>query len=294
MPDFPNDMQAGMHLNVRHLTRFLYDGVVLESFNDARLCPVSDPLQRCASFRLELNPEVPVQTYHDFYLNRVDHFELHEPHEALEVLSLAEVETRPDFRGPPPSGLTLESLNEPGVNENYFDFITDSNFVTQNVAIWKEAVDVLGESGVQDLWQDSLRLGYHVHKTLDYDPNWTHVHTSAHEALKDRRGVCQDYAHILIALCRSQGIPARYVSGYFYNGKTGDENEASHAWVEVFLPHFGWKAFDPTHGREADARYIKLAIGRDYGDIKPVSGSYRGKGTQRMEIEVQIRLAGAA
>jgi transglutaminase-like putative cysteine protease len=277
-----------MHLRVRHLTRFQYDGLVLDSYNDARLCPVSDPLQRCAAFDLRITPSVPVHTFHDFYLNRVDHFELHQPHDVLEVESHAVIETRPDPRGLSPTGLTLEALHDRSVTENFFDFVTESHFANQTVSIWREAVDVIGTT-VGDLWEDAVQLGRHVHATFSYDPDFTHVHTNASEAIRDHRGVCQDFAHVMIALCRSQGIPARYVSGYFYNGKTGDENEASHAWVEIFLPHFGWKGFDPTHNREVDTRYIKLAIGRDYGDIKPVSGSYRGKGTQHMGVEVQIR-----
>lgn len=279
---------SGMFLSVRHLTRYLYEGEVLESFNDVRLRPISDPLQRCASFNLRVEPTTEIKTHYDFYQNRVDHFELHVPHQRLEIESTAEVETRADKRGPALLGLGLQSLNDRSVEENFFDFIVESKFVTQNVAIWREALDAIG-GPVTDLWADAVKIGHHVYRSFSYDPDWTHVHTDAASALKDRRGVCQDYAHVMIALCRSQGIPARYVSGYFFNGKTGDENEASHAWMEVFLPHYGWKAWDPTHDREADTRYIKLASGRDYGDIKPVSGSFRGRGTQNMEVIVQIR-----
>lgn len=277
-----------MLLRVRHLTRFHYEGVVRDSYNDGRLCPVSDPLQRCESFELTIRPKVPVHTHHDFYLNRVDHFELHEPHEHLEVESVAVVRTRVDSRGAAPTGLTLEALQAPGVSENYFDFVIESKFVPQNVAIWKEALDVL-EGDVKDMWADTVKIGQHVHGSFEYDPDWTHVHTDAAEALKDRRGVCQDFAHVMIALCRAKGIPARYVSGYFFNGKTGDENEASHAWMEVFLPGHGWRAWDPTHKREADSRYIKLAIGRDYDDAKPVSGRFRGSASRHIEVIVQVR-----
>ena len=286
-------IRHGMRLSVRHRTRFDYDGPVLESYNDIRLRPVSDPLQRCASYRLRVSPEAQVRSHHDFYQNHVDHFELHTPHDYLEVEPFAEVETRVDKRGPAPTWLTLDSLHDPAVDDNYFDFIVESKFVPQNVAIWREAVDVIG-SHVTDLWADSVKLGQHVYDTFSYDPDWTHVHTDAAAALRDHRGVCQDYAHVMLAFCRSQHIPARYVSGYFYNDKTGDENEASHAWVEIFLPHHGWRAWDPTHAREADPRYIKLAIGRDYGDIKPVSGSFRGKGSKHMEVTVQIRDLGAS
>jgi transglutaminase-like putative cysteine protease len=277
-----------MMLRVRHLTRFLYDGEALESYNDARLRPVSDPLQRCAAYKLRTDPETVVTSHYDFYQNQVDHFELHTPHNRLEIESIAEVETRVDKRGQPPADVPLAALNDPSVTDPYFDFVVESRFVTQNVSIWREAVDVLG-GPVTDLWGAALRLGRHVHATFSYDPDWTHVHTDAAAALKDRRGVCQDYAHVMLSLCRSQGIPARYVSGYFFNGKTGDENEASHAWVEIFIPHFGWKAWDPTHCREADTRYVKLANGRDYGDIRPVSGTYRGRSTRHMEVIVQVR-----
>jgi transglutaminase-like putative cysteine protease len=280
----------GMHLRVRHLTRFYYDGPVQDNANDVRLCPVSDPLQRCASFELRVQPAAPRYTFHDFYLNRVDHFDIYQPHEVLEVESQAVVETRADARGLVPAGLTPEALNDRSVTENYFDFITESRLANHTVPLWKEAVDVVG-ARVGDLWLDAVKIGRHVYSTFAYEPASTHVHTNAAEALKERRGVCQDYAHVMIAMCRSLGIPARYVSGYFHNDKTGDEIEASHAWVEIFLPHFGWKGFDPTHDRETDTRYIKLAIGRDYGDIRPVSGTYRGRGTQRMEVEVQVRLA---
>jgi len=289
MPDSSSDpIRHAMRLSVRHLTRYDYDGPVLESYNDIRLRPVSDPLQRCDHYHLRVSPQAVINTHFDFYQNQVDHFELHTPHHYLEVESHAEVHTRSDKRGPAPSGLTLDSLNDPAVNDNYFDFVVESKFVPQNVTLWRESVDIIGAQ-TSDLWADAVKIGKHVHGSFSYDPDWTHVHTDAIAALRDRRGVCQDYAHVMIAFCRSQQIPARYVSGYFFNGKTGDENEASHAWVEIFLPHYGWKAWDPTHAREADSRYIKLAIGRDYGDIKPVSGSFRGKGSRHMEVIVQIR-----
>ncbi len=278
----------GMTLRVYHLTRFHYKGVVLDSYNDARLCPISDPLQRCASFKLTVKPDVPIRTHFDFYQNRVDHFELHKPHETLDVLAESVVETRVDTRGEPGPGAGVEALDDPSIDENYFDFVGDSNFVTLSADVWREAVDVVG-GPAKDLWADAMKIGRHIYTNFQYEPLSTHVHTSASEVLADRRGVCQDFAHVMLGMCRSSGIPARYVSGYFFNDKTGDEVEASHAWVEVFLPHFGWKGFDPTHDRPSDSRYIKLAIGRDYKDIKPISGTLRGKGTERLEVDVKIR-----
>lgn len=270
------------------MTRFHYKGLALDSYNDARLCPVSDPLQHCTSFWLSVKPEVPVHTHRDFYQNRVDHFEVHQPHDTLEVVAQSTVETRADARGTPPSGVGIEALDDPAITENYFDFVGDSDFVTLSADVWTEVVKVIGGAST-DVWADAVKIGQYIYRDFRYEPLSTHVHTNASEVLADRRGVCQDFAHVMLGMCRASGIPARYVSGYFFNDKTGDEVEASHAWVEVFIPHFGWKGFDPTHDRPSDSRYIKLAIGRDYKDIKPISGTIRGKGTERLEVDVKIR-----
>ena len=283
-----NALLSGMRLRVRHLTRFVYDGPATDSYNDARLCPISDPLQRCESFQLRIDPHVLVNTYHDFYHNRVDHFEIHGNHASMEVESIAMVETREDSRGPVARAFPMSSLDDPGIEENYFDFLTESHFVSLDAEVWREGIDLL-PNGVQDIWKDSVSIGRHIFRSFTYESKSTHVHTRMIESLRERRGVCQDFAHVMIAICRTQGIPARYVSGYFFNEqRKADEVEASHAWVEIFLPHFGWKGFDPTHDRESDPRYVKLAVGRDYADIRPISGSFRGKGTKEMTVEVRV------
>ncbi|MEN9283683.1 MAG: hypothetical protein RLZZ179_1176 [Verrucomicrobiota bacterium] len=279
-----------LRLRVRHLTRYDYHGPVTDSYNDLRLCPVSDGLQRCMSFRLEVAPATVVSTYMDFYLNRVDHFELHDPHEFLSIEAHSVVETYPDPRGAVVGEFPAAMLDAPSVTENYFDFLTDSEYVSLEAELWREAVDVL-PGGVSDLWRDAVRLGEHVNGTFLYDPLSTHAGTRMRDALRERRGVCQDFAHVLLALCRCQGIPARYVSGYFFNEQREEGAvEASHAWVEFFLPGFGWKGYDPTHRREADTRYVRLAAGRDYADIRPVSGTFRGRGTRELFVDASIEL----
>jgi transglutaminase-like putative cysteine protease len=281
----------GLRLQVRHRTRFEYKDHAFDSFNEARLCPITDPLQSLEFFSLKVLPEVAVTTYHDFHHNRVDHFEIVESHAELDVQSLAIVQTIHEPRGAPPLGLTLDSLYERESEESFFDFLTSSKFVSLEAAVWREAIDAL-PNGVHDLWLDSVAIGSHIYRTCEYVPRSTNAKTHMIDALQARRGVCQDFAHIMLAMCRSQGIPARYVSGYFYNENSApDENEASHAWVEVFLPGYGWKGFDPTHNRLADTRYLKLAVGRDYADIEPVKGAFRGKGTRHLSVEVRITLA---
>lgn len=281
----------GLRLALHHLTRFEYDGPVQDSFNDVRLCPVTDFLQRCEAFELRIDPAVPVHTYHDFYLNRVDHFDLHHPHESLEVEARSFVQTHPDPRGPVAQDYPPALLDDPNIPENYFDFLADSHFATLDPEVWREAIDVMPK-GVTDLWCDALALARHVHGSFTYVPSATDAGTRVAEVLRTRRGVCQDFAHVLLALCRTQGIPVRYASGYFHDvNRPATQPEASHAWVEVFLPGYGWKGIDPTHDRLADTRYVKLAVGRDYADIRPVNGTYRGRGTRRLIVEVQVRPA---
>ena len=275
---------------MRHLTRFTYLGPVTDSFNETRLQPVSDDLQACESFTLRIDPAAPTRVYQDFYQNRVHYFEVPRPHEQLDIEAVSIVRTRPDGR-PAPGAMPPAALDEPAVGVAHYDFLAATGYVPLAVPLLHEARQVLGDT-VQDLWADALRLGEHVHAIMAYVPQATKVNTRVLDVLETRRGVCQDYAHLLLGLCRTMGIPARYVSGYFLNpARPLDQNEASHAWVEIFLPGYGWRGYDPTHRREPDAHYVKLAIGRDYGDIRPVNGTFRGRGTRELVVEVQVRPA---
>src|ERR1044071_4233153 len=123
-----------------------------------------------------------------------------------------------------------------------------------------------------------------VHQYLSYQSNSTSVHTHMREVLAARQGVCQDYAHVLLGLCRSLQIPALYVSGYLAT----EIASATHAWMEVFVPGAGWQALDPTHNRQPDETYVKIAVGRDYADVAPVKGIYKGTTERTMKVEVRI------
>jgi transglutaminase-like putative cysteine protease len=283
-------------LKVRHLTRFIYQGPTQDSFNEARLRPVTDHGQECREFALHIEPGAIVRDYPDFFANCVHYFDVAPRHESLRVEAVSVVQTRPDDRGPVPAVNLLSSLKNPEIVESWFEFLQDSAFVSLEAEIWREAHDVV-PAGASDLWEDALAIGTHIFRHFRYTPKFTTVNTHPVEVLRERKGVCQDFAHVMLGMCRSLGIPARYVSGYFYNPeRLPDEIEASHAWVEVFLPGYGWKGFDPTHNRIPDTRYVKIATGRDYGDIRPLSGTFRGKGTREMVVEVQVTrldLAGA-
>ena len=275
-------------LRIRHLTRYTYHDTVWDSFNEARLHPVNDSSQDCREFTLDVQPLASLRSYPDFHGNSVQYFDVTQPHQQLDVIATSLVATKADTRGELPLATPPEDLKSQSSAEAYFDFLHDSEFVSMGKEVWREAVDVL-PGGVTDIWKDSVAIGRHIHSMFTYTPKVTTVNTKPAEVLHTRRGVCQDFAHLMLGMCRSHGIPARYVSGYFYNpNRRPGEIEASHAWVEIFLPAYGWKGFDPTHNRVPDTRYVKLAIGRDYADIRPVSGTFRGKGTREMLVEVQI------
>ncbi len=275
-------------LRVSHLTRFNYQGPTQDSFNEARLQPVTDHAQVCLEFALRIEPNAVVRDYPDFFTNCVHYFDVAAPHVSLSVEAVSVVQTRPDARGAPSFTNPALALKNTDVVESWFEFLQDSAYVSMEAEIWREARDAVPQ-GEADLWRDAQAIGRHIFKNFSYTPKLTTVNTHPLEVLRSRQGVCQDFAHIMLGMCRSIGIPARYVSGYFFNPKRlPDEVEASHAWVEVFLPGFGWKGFDPTHDRVPDTRYVKIATGRDYGDIRPVSGTFRGRGTREMIVEVYV------
>lgn len=275
-------------LRVRHLTHYHYHDKVWDSFNEARLHPMNDKTQKCLDFQLHITPAAKVRDYPDFHGNCIHYFDVPQEHSELYVEAISMVQTRPDDRGPVISENPLSALGGGTVVEDYFDFLHDSAYVSLETDIWREAVDALPQ-GVTDLWADTLTIGQHIYKNFRYTSSLTTVNTKPAEVVRTRKGVCQDFAHLMLGMCRSFGIPARYASGYFYNyNRAPYEIEASHAWVEVYLPNYGWKGFDPTHNRIPDTRYVKLAVGRDYGDIRPLNGSFRGKGTREMRVEVQV------
>lgn len=278
-------------LSISHLTRYTYDGPVKDSFNEARLQPISDSLQQCREFRFRLNPETPVRDYPDFYTNCVHYFDVPDPHETLEVEATSLVQTMPETRGDIPA-VAPGQLKDSSIGEHYFDFLHSSEFVSLGADVWRESLDALPD-GLQDVWSDVVKVGEYIQRNYKYTPLSTNVNTRSDEVIKKKQGVCQDFAHLMIGICRTYGIPARYVSGYFLNRhKLPGEIEASHAWIETYIPSYGWKGYDPTHRRETDTRYVKIAVGRDYSDIRPVGGTFRGKGTRNMVVEVSVQRVG--
>ena len=147
------------------------------------------------------------------------------------------------------------------------------------------------QNHAEGVFQTAHTIMEHIFREFEYDTTTTSVTTHASEVLRNRTGVCQDFAHAMVVLCRALAIPARYVSGYFFD-TTADHRlrgaQASHAWVEVYIDPFGWVGFDPTNNKIADETYIILARGRDYRDVAPISGSYFGAGKNIMRVSVSV------
>ncbi len=272
-----------MKWDIIHRTEYKYAVPVRESFNELRLQPFSDEWQKVDSFLVKVLPAVRLRHHHDFYSNVVHHFEITEPHSSLMVESQLRVTTklRPplgDQEAPWPLARITEAAREPRVS----DFLHDSCYVALSPEAWRMALDAI--EGQTDTWQAALAIMRYIHGSIKYESNSTTVHTHMREVLEQKRGVCQDFAHVMIGLCRSLKIPALYVSGYLATEAAG----ATHAWTEVFIPGIGWRALDPTHNRQTDETYVRIAVGRDYADVPPVTGTYKGTTERQMRVQVSV------
>lgn len=278
-----------MQFSVLHTTRYDYQSNVSDSFNDVHLCPVSDDFQVCKEFELRVDP-LPsgVLRRLDFYTNQVHHFEIMRAHEYLQVAAYSEVTTFVDNRN-------FEVFSDPAslaalvMDERYYDFLHQSERVSLSTPVI-HTVRQLELTG--DVRARVERIMAHIFDDFTYSPGATQVETPVEQVIELRKGVCQDFAHVMIAFCRAVGIPARYVSGYFYTERwaegTMDDNSASHAWVECYLPDIGWVGYDPTHNRRVNEVYIKVASGRDYVDVRPLAGTYRGPSKAELSVDVKV------
>jgi transglutaminase-like putative cysteine protease len=283
-----------------HATVFSYNATVSESYNELRLRPRHDETQSCLSFRITTYPFSKPVAHLDYFNNWVHHFHILPEHRELRVESEATVLVHPQqwYAGPPLRLTELDQRREQ-LHDEYFDWLSPSQYCPVLPAIAEKAseVEALSDGTVRGFAEAASSL---IHERFTYKPGATHVHSSVEDSLVTRAGVCQDFSHILIAVLRQRGIPARYVSGYLVPKQSTDarsamENviggQASHAWVQAYIPDAGWIGLDPTAGEFAEERHILVARGRDYGDVPPVRGVYKGDAGQRLSVDVRVRPA---
>ncbi|MEK8129144.1 transglutaminase family protein [Paenibacillus filicis] len=283
-----------MKIEIQHVTRYKYGEPATESVNELRLTPRTDGRQSCYHHEVMIEPTASLFTYEDYFGNRVHAFSVNSPHRELVVRTRATVVTRDQDTAIRPAAALEEQLlklQSEEFQDRYIEYLLPTAYTleTEELLAYAERYPFGGEGLFA--WSRGLMEG--IHRDLTYDPGASHVHTTVSETLQLLRGVCQDYAHLMIAVCRSRGVPARYVSGYHFvgdlQGGSADFEQASHAWVEVQIPGTGWLGFDPTNQAEVGWRYVKLGHGRDYKDIVPVKGVYRGSGEQHLEVTVDVR-----
>jgi transglutaminase-like putative cysteine protease len=278
----------GTRLSVMHRTTFHYGAPVHDSVNTLRLEPRTFPYQKTLSALVRVLPATRMRRFTDLFQNINHHFELPEPHVRLEIESRIRVHNLPLLISDEGRGAGLEGYADPIVQERIWPYLQESPRVFRSPDVWRQAVDVA--AGKTAVFQQASAIMEWIHESFRYEPGATGVKAHVAESFALRRGVCQDFTHVMLGMCRSIDLPARYASGYLYNGPKDAlvGAQASHAWCEVYLPAAGWIGFDPTNNTLADERYVKIAVGRDYEDVSPVEGSYRGTAHCRLEIKVEV------
>jgi transglutaminase-like putative cysteine protease len=259
---------------------------------EVRMHPRSEGNQRCFVFQLSVNPRARIFGYTDSYGNLVHHFDLPSRHGQLTIISdaLVNIEEQPSIADDMEyeAWQELEDLVE---RKDYWDMLMPSYFARTSPELEKLA----GEIGADERKRRSplafLRdIASGVHSSFKYVKKSTRVNSPIEDALQSRQGVCQDFAHIMIALIRNARIPCRYVSGYLYHSREADSvaEGATHAWVEALLPRLGWVGLDPTMNAIASEKHIRTAIGRDYADVPPTMGMMKGKADTQLQVRVRV------
>jgi transglutaminase-like putative cysteine protease len=285
-----------MFYSIRHLTRYRYDAPVRESVMQLYVQPKSEGVQRLQSFQVSTQPRAALQAYTDHFGNAVYHFDVPGSHHELSVEAEAEVEMQASAA--PPEWVDDSAwaiLSDPRTRGEHFDML-ENHGLTRATPLLQDFLTERGIGKVADPMSSLRRLNQALFAAFAYAPEETDVDSPIDVALSKRKGVCQDFAHIMIAIARGWGVPARYVSGYLYTRRDGGDRsapDATHAWVEAFVPTCGWVGFDPTNNVLAGERHIRVAIGRDYSDVPPVRGVFKGPANSELAVAVRVSPAKA-
>ena len=283
-----------MYYAVRHVTRFRYSAPITESAMEVRLQPLGEGRQQCLAFELTTNPEARIMSFQDYLGNTVHSFNVPAHHQQLTITAQSLVSVTPPSPLPPAlDSQAWEELDALVADSDVAEMLVPSDFArpTELLRGFARELQLVRRDDPLSLLREVNRG---VHRALLYMPETTRVDSPIDEALQMRRGVCQDYAHIMIALVRGLGIPCRYVSGYLYHhGKPGDRRrpDASHAWVEALLPGLHWVGFDPANNVVVGERHVRVAVGRDYADVPPTRGVFKGQAATELAVAVQVVLA---
>jgi transglutaminase-like putative cysteine protease len=281
-------------LRVVHTTRYAYDKPVERSVHKLRLCPTNDWDQRVLSNTLTLSPKAPTVEFEDVFGNWVTQFELTTPYTELTISSDSIVE----LLDVDPFAFANKKIHpsfplvwmpwEQAMLAPYLRPIELPD--TQITELFAYGMQFVEKNG-QDLMETLFDINLTLFREYQYVPGSTNLQTTPYEVLVNKRAVCQDFANLFICLARLLGIPARYVCGYIYTGNTRPNrarSDATHAWVQLYIPNIGWKAFDPTNGILPTTGHVRTAYGRHYIDATPTSGTLYTPATEKMTVDVSV------
>ncbi|MBX8688462.1 MULTISPECIES: transglutaminase family protein [Mycobacteriaceae] len=276
-------------LRVVHSTGYAYKSAVTASFNEARLTPRSDSRQNVILNRVETIPATRSYRYVDYWGTAVTAFDLHAPHTELEVSGSSVVET--ELAEKPEELASWDDLRSEAVIDRFDEVLSPTHYTPRSKRIARVGQRIAKE---YDPFDAVTAVAQWVRSELDYVPGTTGVHSSGLDALREGKGVCQDFAHLSLIMLRSMGIPARYVSGYLHPTReavVGDTIDGqSHAWIQAWAG--GWWHYDPTNDSEITEQYVSVGVGRDYSDVAPLKGIYSGEGSTDLDVVVEVtRLA---
>lgn len=271
-------------VSVRHTTGYRYSQPVRASYNEARMTPLTVSGQQTLEARLELTPHVRALQYTDYWGSHVHAFDVHVPHTELIVTATSVVETA----GVREAGteVSWEWIRSERLRDRFSELLAPSRYVVPEAAVTAHAVEVAAAQSPADAGRQAAAW---AHEQLSYERGWTGVHTTSDGARAAGKGVCQDYAHLTLAALRAMGLPARYVSGYLcpQSAILGVSTIGeSHAWVEYWAG--SWIPVDPTSLHDVGDRHVVVARGRDYADVRPLSGIYNGPPAGALGVTVEL------
>lgn len=280
---------------IEHLTRYVYAQSVDLNYAEARMLPRDTPVQRVLESRLDLAPNCDDrQERNDAWGNRVVWFMSRQPHQVLSVTAHSLIERQPPL--PPAASPAWETvaarLRQPALESVAArEFRLESPMIAPHAdaAAYARASFPPG----RPLLAAVADLTARIQADFQYRPNATQIDTPLDEVMRERHGVCQDFAHLALAGLRGLGLAARYVSGYLETTPPDGMPrqlgaDATHAWIGVWLPELGWFDFDPTNGIAAGEGHLTLAWGRDFGDVTPLKGVIHGGGEHALDVAVSV------
>lgn len=278
---------------IKHITRYRYASTVIDCTNQIMLYPIVDALLEVRMHEIKISNYPSVEIFVDYFGNHTGVFSIIKPHTELLIESEAEVITKPvifpvDDMKPAEQWQYFSEIKN---NMYYLDFLKQEFFASR--AEVKEVLDALINYDKTPM-QNAVALSEFVYNNFNYQKGITNVETKTDEVWRLKAGVCQDFAHILLVFMRMFSIPSRYVSGYICSKDKEMRGEgATHAWVEAYIPNYGWLGLDPTNNCLVNDQHVRLAVGRNFSDCTPVKGTYKGSGEHTLEVSVEIKNANA-